>query len=364
MEVTRIVVNRDHLLCGKHEFEHVKEFSYLGSQFNQINSANSEIQTRIFSGNRCYYAYGKLMKSRALNRSSKLKIYKSLIRTVVTYKFEAWTLTTRDEQCLRIFESRILRKIFGTVKNEDGSRRIRMNHELNEIIENADIVRFIKSRRIAWLGNVMRMDENRTPKRVLEWKTIGWRIRERPRKRWIEDVEEDIERMGIRVWRKLCKERTEWKRITEKAKTQQWVVTPVKEERRRNRSVVVQFPVVRIYLLIPKELPWYGDKSQNDSDISRVTKEGDGLQVSKEVFHTLNEHLQTTDRARSSGFGVTRRRNCSMQNLKCYGLYHSDSKMNRSFGTKLDMGFGIWNCFLRVRVTEYSYRRTSKVYLR
>jgi len=58
-----------------------------------------------------------------------------------------------------------------------------------------------------------------TPKRVLEWKPIDRRIRGRPRKRWIEDVEEDIQRLGIRGWRKLCKERTEWKRITEKAKT-------------------------------------------------------------------------------------------------------------------------------------------------
>jgi len=86
------------------------------------------------------------MKSRALNRSSKLKICKSLIRPVVTYGCEAWTLTNRDEQHLRIFERRILRKIFGPVKNEDGSWRIRMNYELNELTENADVVRFIKSR--------------------------------------------------------------------------------------------------------------------------------------------------------------------------------------------------------------------------
>jgi hypothetical protein len=94
-----------------------------------------------------------------------------------------------------------------------------MKHELNELIENADIMRFIKSRRIAWLGHVMRMDEKGTTKRVLQWKPIGRRIRGRPRKRWIEDVEEDIERMGIRGWRKLCKEGAEWKRITKKAKT-------------------------------------------------------------------------------------------------------------------------------------------------
>jgi len=101
------------------------------------------------------------MKSRALNtrRNLKIKIYKSLIRPVVTYGCEAWTLTNRDEQHLSIFERKILRKIFGPVQDKDGSWRIRMNHELNELIGNAHIVRFIKSRRIAWLGHVMRMDE-------------------------------------------------------------------------------------------------------------------------------------------------------------------------------------------------------------
>jgi len=94
-----------------------------------------------------------------------------------------------------------------------------MNHELNGLIGNAYIVRFIKSRRIAWLGHVMWMDEKRIPKRVLEWKPKGRRIRGRPRKRWVEDTEKDIQALGIRGWRKLSKERTEWRRITEKAKT-------------------------------------------------------------------------------------------------------------------------------------------------
>jgi len=56
-------------------------------------------------------------------------------------------------------------------------------------------------------------------KRVLEWKPTGRRNSERPWKRWIEDIKEDILIMGIRGWRKLCKERAEWKKITEKAKT-------------------------------------------------------------------------------------------------------------------------------------------------
>jgi hypothetical protein len=159
------------------------------------------------------------MKSRTLNRSSKLKIYKSvIIPHVVTYGCEAWTLTNRDEQHLRISESRILRKIFGPVQNEDGSWRIKMNYELNELIGNADIVRFIKSRKIAWLGHEMRMDDKRTPMRILLWKAIGTKTRGRPRERWIAGIEEDLQIMGERRWRKQCEERAQWKKISEKAK--------------------------------------------------------------------------------------------------------------------------------------------------
>jgi hypothetical protein len=94
-----------------------------------------------------------------------------------------------------------------------------MNYELNELIGITDIERFIKSIKTVGLGHVMRMDDNRRPKRTLEWKPIGKRIRGRPKKRWIEDIEEDMQIMGARRRRKQCEERAEWKRITEKVKT-------------------------------------------------------------------------------------------------------------------------------------------------
>jgi hypothetical protein len=105
------------------------------------------------------------------------------------------------------------------VQKEDGSWRIRKNCELNKLIENAVVVRFIKSRSIARLGHVMRMDDERKPKRILRWKPIVMRIRGRPRKRGNVDNEKDMQIIGIRRWRKQCKERAEWRRITEKAKS-------------------------------------------------------------------------------------------------------------------------------------------------
>jgi hypothetical protein len=64
-------------------------------------------------------------------------MYKSLTSPVVTYGCEVLALTNLDELYLRTFERRILRKTFGPVQNEDGSWRIRMNYELNELIESA-----------------------------------------------------------------------------------------------------------------------------------------------------------------------------------------------------------------------------------
>jgi hypothetical protein len=61
-----------------------------------------------------------------------------------------------------------------------------------------EVVRFLKSRRIAGLGRVMQMNDKRTPQRILERKPTGTGIRGRPRKRWIVDTEEDVQIMGIR----------------------------------------------------------------------------------------------------------------------------------------------------------------------
>jgi hypothetical protein len=63
------------------------------------------------------------------------------------------------------------------------------------------------------------MDDKRTPKRILLWKRIGMRTRGRPQKRWIAGIEQDLQIMGVRLWRKQCEERAKLKKIAEKAKT-------------------------------------------------------------------------------------------------------------------------------------------------
>jgi hypothetical protein len=128
-----------------------------------------------------------MLKSKIISRRSKLQIYKTLIRPVVTYRAETWTLTTAEENALRRFERRVLRKIHGPVVDK-GVWRIRYNEELCKLMEAENLGRFIKAQRIQWLGHVERVDETAMSKRVLIGKEYATRRIGRPRIRWLEDV--------------------------------------------------------------------------------------------------------------------------------------------------------------------------------
>jgi hypothetical protein len=139
-----------------------------------------EINRRIMAGNRAYFANMKLLKSTLLSRHSKVKLYKTLIRPVETYAPETWTMSAADENALHVFEWKVLRRIYGPVRN--GERwRIRSNRELEEILRGEDIVKFVKSQWLAWLGHVERMDEERMSRKLLHEKNGGkemWKAKE------------------------------------------------------------------------------------------------------------------------------------------------------------------------------------------
>jgi hypothetical protein len=98
------------------------------------------------------------------------------VRPVLTYEYpsETWTLSKTDEWLLSSFERRTLRCIFGAVQ-ENGGWRKRYNHELYELFNEPDIAKYIKIKRLGWEGHVIRMDNNRTIKKVFNTKLIGIR---------------------------------------------------------------------------------------------------------------------------------------------------------------------------------------------
>jgi len=115
----------------------------------------------------------------------KIKIYKIVIVLVVLYGCETWSLTLREERRLRMSEKRVLRRIFGSKRDEvTGEWRKIHNEVLNDLHYLPNIFRVIKSRRMRWAGHVARMEERRGVYRVLVGKPEGKRPLGRPRRRW------------------------------------------------------------------------------------------------------------------------------------------------------------------------------------
>jgi len=125
-------------------------------------------------------------------------------------------LTKKEEQALLIFERKIFRRICGP-KYENGEWKCRTNRELEEMSKGENIVKWIKGQRISWLGHLERVDEDRKPKKIFTQDLERTR-RGRLRKRWKEEVERDLQVLGVRRWRELVANRKKWKNIVRQAK--------------------------------------------------------------------------------------------------------------------------------------------------
>jgi hypothetical protein len=107
------------------------------------------------------------LSSRLLSRNVKVKIYKTIILPIVLYGCETWYITLREEHRLRVFENRVLRRIFGPKRDEvTGEWRKLHNEELHTLHSSPNIIRQIKSRIMRWAELVARMGEDRKVYRV------------------------------------------------------------------------------------------------------------------------------------------------------------------------------------------------------
>jgi hypothetical protein len=131
-------------------------------------------------------------------KNVKIKIYRTIILSVVLYDCGNWSLTLREECRLRVFENKVLRRIFGPKRDEvTGEWRRLHNKELYALYSSPNIIRVIKSRRLRWAGHVAGMGERRGAYRALVGKPEGRRPLGRPIHRWEDNIKMDLREV---VW--------------------------------------------------------------------------------------------------------------------------------------------------------------------
>jgi hypothetical protein len=139
-----------------------------------------------------------------------------MVRPLQPTQLSETILTVREEQKLRVFENRVLRRIFGPKRDgvARGWRKLH-NKELHNLYSSPSIIRIIKLRRIRWAGHVARMGEKRNVYRLLVGKPEGKRSLGRPRCRWIDNIKMDLLEIGLDVvdWIGLAQDRYRWRAL-------------------------------------------------------------------------------------------------------------------------------------------------------
>jgi hypothetical protein len=168
-----------------------------GNNPNGSNSVQEEFKSRLKAGNAYYHSKQNLLSSSLLSKNIKLKtgLYRTIILPVA-YGCETWSLTLREKRRLRVFENRVLRRIFGPERDEGiGEWRQLHNEELYDLYSPPNIIWVIKSRTMSWAGHVAHMVERRALYRILEGRSEG--------KRHLEGLDVD-ERMILKgIFKKL-----------------------------------------------------------------------------------------------------------------------------------------------------------------
>jgi hypothetical protein len=166
-----------------------------------------EIKRRWSSGNTCYHSIQNILSSHLLSKNVKIRINRTRIGC------ETCSLTLREEHRLRVFENRVLKRIFGPKRDEVTGEL--HNEELLDLYSSPSIIRVIKSRRLRCAGHVARMGEKRKAYKLLVEKPEGTRPLGRPRRRWVDNIRMDLGEggWGDVDWIGLAHDRNKWKAL-------------------------------------------------------------------------------------------------------------------------------------------------------
>ncbi|XP_030752875.1 uncharacterized protein LOC115879950 [Sitophilus oryzae] len=158
---------------------------------------DEEIKCRNNQGRQAIRQLNSILWDKAVSKENKHKIYNSIVKSIISYGSEVWPLKERNLKLLEATEMDFWRRAAGK------SQLDRVRNERIRISED------IKINQLRWYGHVQRMEENRIPKKILNWTPQGKSKRGRPRRSWREGIDGDIRTRGIDE--NLWTDRDQWR---------------------------------------------------------------------------------------------------------------------------------------------------------
>ena len=180
---------------NEQQLQQTENFVYLGGNISTNDGSGKDIERRIGLARGMLQTLNRIWTSKELSKQTKMRVYETLVKSVLLYNSETWTLKEKDKARLRVFEMTCLRKIEGVTRRD----RIRNEEIRGRLHVQQDIVGDIAKRRLRYFGHISRMDDGRYPKIAFNGYVHGQRRRGRPKKRWIDVVRADCNYMGMTV---------------------------------------------------------------------------------------------------------------------------------------------------------------------
>lgn len=210
-----LVIKKEHvnvnISMNNEVIKQVTDFKYLGSKISARGELEPEIESRVASATRLYYALNNsFIRKREVSLKTKIRIFKTIYEPVLLYGGETWVLSARNRSKIQACEMRYLRAVAGVTRCD----RIR-NELIREQCNVKPTLERLEGMRLRWFGHMVRMKDNRKVKSVWKMGNDGKRNRGRPTKSWNDEIGGILAKKNMK-WKqaeRMAKDRKEWKRL-------------------------------------------------------------------------------------------------------------------------------------------------------
>ncbi|KAK3530942.1 hypothetical protein QTP70_006501 [Hemibagrus guttatus] len=188
------------------EVKKVQEFKYLGSTVQSNGECGKEVKKRVQAGWNGWRKVSGVLCDRKISARIKGKVYRTVVRPAMLYGLETVSLRKRQESELEVAELKMLRFSLGVTRLD----RIR-NEYIRGTAHDGRLGDKVREARLRWFGHVQRRDSEYIGRRMLDMKLPGRRQRGRPKRRYMNGINEDRKLVGASV--EDAEDRDRWREM-------------------------------------------------------------------------------------------------------------------------------------------------------